>query len=310
MPKRRPTTAIHIAVTDHLIQRPGPVPIPAPAFEEHDGNTLPYVGEVVPYYPKDPDALYSAIAQVKNLSNMTAGMERLRTLLAASQPKEPEPWFIFGEALIESGQPAQAVPMYQQALKAEPANWRYLYGLGQALQAMGKPDRALDSFERAINLAPHETNLLYGLGAAYESLGRIQDAVRTFREVVRRNPEDAPAFNNLSIDLNRTGDVKGAEEALHEAIRLQPERAVFHMNLAGLLMREGKEGDARYELEEAIRYGPSSLAEADLTLGSLLLAAGRAEEAKAHLKQAMESQDPRIRAAAARLLAPPTPARP
>jgi Flp pilus assembly protein TadD len=162
----------------------------------------------------------------------------------------------------------------------------------------------MDALQRAITLAPGETNLLYGLGAAYESMGRIQDAVRTFREVARRNPEDASAFNNLSIDLGRTGDAKGAEEALREAIRLQPERAVFHMNLAGLLMRQGgsREYEAKRELEDAILYGPSTPAEADLTLGSLLLAAGRTEEGTAHLKRAMESQDPRIRVAAARLL--------
>jgi len=94
---------------------------------------------------------------------------------------------------------------------------------------------------------------------------------------------------------------------LREAIRLQPERSVFHMNLAGLLMRggSGREPEARRELEAAIFYGPSTPAGADLTLGSLLLAAGRTGDATVYLKRAMESQDPRIRAAASRLLAGP-----
>ncbi len=309
MPKRRPTTAIHIVVTDHLIQRPGAKPIPPPSFEEHDGNTLPYSGEVASYYPKEPDPLYSAVAQVKNLANVTAGLERLQRLLAGSRVKEAEPWFITGEALLQTGDAAKAVSMFRQALQIEPDNWRYLYGLGQA---SAKPEQGLAAFQRAVALAPAETNLLYGLGTAYESLGRMRDAVRIFREVAQRNPDDASAFNNLSIDLSRTGDAKGAEEALREAIRLQPERAVFHMNLASLLLREGKtrEPEAERELKDAIFYGPSSLAEADLTLGSLLIAAGRVEEGRAHLKNAMESRDPRIRAAAARLLgyqAPTTP---
>ena len=74
------------------------------------------------------------------------------------------------------------------------------------------------------------------------------------------------------------------------------------MNLAGLLARKGQTRQAEYELRQALFYGPSTQGEADLTLGSLLLAAGQTEEAITHLKRAMESKDPRIRAAAARLL--------
>jgi predicted CXXCH cytochrome family protein len=306
MPKRRPGTAIHISVTDHLIRRPGPIPLSSPALEEHDGNTLPYSGEVAPYYPKDPGPVYLAAAQVKNLANVTAGLAMLENLLSgpAAAPAEAEAYFLYADALLETGQPAKAIPIFRQALRSEPGNWRYLYSLGQAWQAAGKPDLALEAFGRAIALAPYETNFLYGRGAAYESLGRIRDAAETFREIARRNPEDASAFNNLSIDLNRAGDAKGAEQAVREAIRLQPERAVFHMNLAGLLMRAGKtrEAEAKHEMEQAILYGPSTPAEADLMLGSLLLAAGRTEEGTAHLKSAMESRDPRIRAAASRLL--------
>ena len=304
MPKRRPTTAIHIAVTDHLIQRPGASPKTQPAVEEHDGNTLPYVGEVAPYYPVTAEPVYSAVAQVRNLANAAAGLAALEKLLSGGLVKDAEPYVVYGEALVETGQAAKAIPVYRQALKREPSNWRFLYGLGQAEQAAGKPGDALSAFRRAIGLAPDETNYLYGMGTALESLGRVREAIQTFREVTRRNPEDAAALNNLSVDLSRTGDVKGAEEALREAIRLQPERAVFHLNLAGLLMREGQAGEAeaKRELEQAILYGPSTLAEADLTLGSLLLAAGRIEEGTAHLKRARESPDPRIRAAAARLL--------
>jgi len=305
MPKRRPTTAIHITVTDHLIQRPAATPISPPAVEEHDGNTAPYAGEVALYYPKEVDPVYSAVAQVKDLTNIQSGLARLEKLLAGPRLKDAEPYFVLGEALLRTGQTAKAVPMYQEAMKIEPANWRFLNGMGQAWQAAGKPDRAVDAFERAIALAPAETNLLYGLGEAYESQGRIREAVRTFRDASQRDPEDASALNNLGIDLNRAGDARGAEEALREAIRLQPETMMFHVNLAGLLMREGKPREAQHELEDAIRYGPSTLAEADLTLGALLVAAGQPEEGKAHLKRAIESPDPRIRAAAMRLLAKP-----
>jgi Flp pilus assembly protein TadD len=303
MPQRQPTTAIHITITDHLIQRPAVTPAAPVLAEENDSNTVPYTGKVEPYYPNRPDPIYLALAQVKDLANMTDGLALLEKLLAGPRLKYAEPYFLYGEALLQTGQSVEAANMYRRAVLLEPSNWRFEYALGQALQAAGKLDRALDAFERAIRLAPDETKPMYGLGAAYEALGRLQEATRVYREIGVRNPEDASAFNNLSLDLGKAGDTSGANRALREAIRLEPERSAFHINLAGLLMKEGKTNEARDELQWAVLYGPSTPAGADLMLGSLLLAEGHVDQARVLLNQAMQSRDPRIRTAAARALA-------
>jgi hypothetical protein len=51
MPKRRPSDAIHVMVTDHFIRKRPEADPPGPLVERHDGNTPPYRGEVVLYYP-------------------------------------------------------------------------------------------------------------------------------------------------------------------------------------------------------------------------------------------------------------------
>jgi predicted CXXCH cytochrome family protein len=258
MPQRRGADVIHATVTDHMIQRPAKSPAPVPTVEENDSNTLPYAGEVVPYYPKTVEPLYAAIAQVNGLANLPAGLARLEKLLPGSLSGNAAPYFEMGEALARTAQADRSIPFYQQAVKMEPDNWRYLYALGQALQAIGKPNEAVAALERASAMAPYETGLRTGLGVAYAMAGRPSDAVLTLRDVVSRNPEDAAAQNNLGQALVQTNDFNGAMTAFREAVRLRPEDGGLRTNLAESLMRLTRFRDAAFQLQEVIRSGPST----------------------------------------------------
>jgi hypothetical protein len=191
MPKRQASDAIHIAVTDHRIAR-----IPAPQstlIEQNEANTPPYKGPVVAYYPTPADPLYLAAANGRLL-------------------KSP-----FPEAYYRAG-------FFDEALKLDPTNWRYIYGAGSA-----RMDKAM--LERAAALAPWETNILEALGAAWVATNQIANAVRVFRQATERDPEDAAAFSNLGNALFQSGDKAGAEKAFREAIRLLPEVPQLRDNL-------------------------------------------------------------------------------
>jgi tetratricopeptide (TPR) repeat protein len=191
MPKRQASDAIHIAVTDHKIAR-----VPAPQItliEQNEANRPPYTGPVVAYYPKPADPLYLAAANKKVVKSA------------------------FPEAYFRAG-------FFDEALKLDPLNWRYVYGVGQA-----RMETAM--LERAAALAPWETNILEALGAAYVVNKRIPDAMRVFREATERDPEDAAAFSNLGNALLQAGDKTGAEKAFREAIRLLPEIPQLRDNL-------------------------------------------------------------------------------
>ena len=191
MPKRQASDAIHIAVTDHRIAR-----IPAPQqtlVEQNEANTPPYKGPVVAYYPKPADPLYLAAANHRLLKSPYA-----------------EAWFRAG--------------FFDEALKLDPGNWRYIFGAGS-----DRGDTAM--LEKAAALAPWETNILEALGAAYVAHDRLADAIRVFRQATERDPEDAAAFSNLGNALLQSGDKIGAEKAFREAIRLLPEVPQLRDNL-------------------------------------------------------------------------------
>ena len=289
MPLRQGVDAIHVTITDHRIQRPGQSPTEPVTVEEHDGNTLPYAGEVVPYYPKVVEPIYAAIAQVNGLANLPAGIARLEKLLAASRPREAAPYYELATAFFQTAQGARSIPLYEEAVRLAPDNWRYLYDLAQAQKAIGNLDRAVPMLERAVALAPAETSLLHGLGVVYALAGRSQDALRTLREVVSRNPEDASAQSNLGQALVQAKMQQDGEAAIREAVRLRPESADLRSNLAEVLLRSSRVRDAAFQLEQAIRSGPSSDQARSAWFGGLA-ATGSVTEARARFDEVERKQ--------------------
>jgi hypothetical protein len=118
MLKRQAADVPLVAVTDHLIQRPGPAPKAVPATN--------YRGEVVPYYPAQPgkdDSLTVAAAQVVDGSNLTAGIPRLAEEIAKASPTGAaggKAYRVLGDAYGRNGQTENAAQAYKQAEKLNP----------------------------------------------------------------------------------------------------------------------------------------------------------------------------------------------
>jgi Flp pilus assembly protein TadD len=269
-------------VTDHWIQRPPNTPPAVPTVERTDGNTLPYAGAVVLYYPQSADPVYAAIAQVAGFANLPAGLPNLTKLLADTHPTGT-PYFELAESLAGAGQLQKAALFYQQAVDIEPRNWRYLLGLAQT-----RKDNVA-TLERAVALAPYETSLRNGLGVAYALAGRTDDALRTLREAVFRNPEDSTTHHNLGRTLMQTGDLRSAVAEFREAVRVRPEMIELRMNFADALMQSGQFREAKSQIEEAIRVGPSTV-EARNTWSASMAAAGNVEEARAQYGLSLRRQ--------------------
>ena len=288
MPKRRPSDAAQVSVTDHFIRkRPGSDPA-GPPVERNDGNTPPYRGIVLPYYPTDlartaENELYVAVAQVTHQANLTAGIPLLENAIARSAPKSADFYLELAEAYRHDGRPAKAIEFYKQAIAHAPADWRPLYGLGNSLattggRLSGDLARAVSALERAIALAPRETAPLQALSKALEKQGKPSAAIATLRRAAEIEPESAEVRNDLGTALFRSGDLAAAEKSVREAVRLRPELAAIQVNLAELLVRRNSFPEARRRYELALRLNPQ-LAGAHNSLGALLLRMGDTEGA-------------------------------
>jgi superkiller protein 3 len=181
MPKRQASDAIHIAITDHRIaRRPAPQ---LPLIEQHDGNTPPYTGQVIAYYPNPGGKL--------------------------TQAELPEANF--------------RARRFDDALKLAPDNWRYLYGSGRAKQDIGLLERAwalapwetnilpalaaayfehnriadaVRAFREATERDPEDAAAFGNLGNALLRSGDSAGAEKAFREAIRLEP-NLPQLRNI-----------------------------------------------------------------------------------------------------------------
>jgi tetratricopeptide (TPR) repeat protein len=262
MPARRPMDVVHIVKHDHYIQRVKPAgDLTAAAQEWRETPENSYHGEVVPYYPNPlpdtaEDRMYAAVAQIRDRSNVTEGLARLKQVLEASRVARPEPYFELGEAWRYEGKPPNAIAMYNEALKRDPNLTAALLGVGASFRQMQQAEAAAGAFARATKAAPDSANAWNELGQTEIDAGRKESAKTALERAIAADPEMPQPHNGLGILLAQAGDSAGAGKEFREAMRLQPNLGDAHGNLANLLLARGDVRGAAYEYDIAVRLQP------------------------------------------------------
>lgn len=249
MPKRRSSDVIHVAVTDHLIQRNKPA---GNLLAERAESQEVYRGEVVPFYPAVVDELYRAVAQVKQKSNLKAGIAQLTAAITKHKPARAEWYLELAEALENDGQLAKALPWYREVVRRDPSSAPGWQKLGTALRRSSRNAESLAPLQRSTMLAPSRALAWHELGLAYSALGRKAEAIAAFEKAIARDPDMPEAHNNLGIVRVAEG-----ETSLREAIRIKPDYADAHGNLANLLAATNRTAEAQSEFETALRLRPN-----------------------------------------------------
>jgi predicted CXXCH cytochrome family protein len=263
MPKRRSVDVVHVAMTDHLIQRRKPArDLLAPLGERAETDETAYKGKVVLYYPAElPDAsqreLYVAVAQVRQGANLSEGIPLLEAAIARDRPSDPEFYFELAEAYRKSGQQDKAIALFEQAVSHKADFWPAVKGLGATLARSGRLQQAADTLQKAGAAAPEDASILNDLALAYIGLHRTREAADLLQKAVRLDPDYPDAYNNLGGALSALGDRPGAEAAYREAIRVQPDLAESHKNLAGMLTGAGNFAEAEYHYRKAVESNPT-----------------------------------------------------
>lgn len=283
MPKRRTEDVIHVVATDHYIQRKKPEGDLLAELQERRDE---YRGPVVLYYPAKlplgPESeLYLAVAQVKDASNLKAGIRQLKDAIARYAPKHGEWYLELGEALDRERNYEQALIYYREAAKRSPVSGYVLQKLGTALRRTGRNEEAAQTLRKASELAPQRALTWHELGLVYRAQGKTHDAINALRKALEIDPQLYQAWNNLGI-------LRLSETDFREAIRVRPDYADAHANLAQLLASQGKTKDAQAEFETAIWLRPSDAA-TRYNYGMMLGRLGNYDGAKRELERSLEA---------------------
>lgn len=197
---------------------------------------------------------------------LPSGVERSFDLLLEESPREagaaPGPWdweetvgelyrhiarrpdataahVRLGELLHLAGRSAEALSVYERALRAEPGEpmRRHLCGLAELCR--GRYARAASAFQQAALLEPHAPAHRHRLGLTRLRAGAYAEALEAFDELLRRNPDDVVALTFSRDPLTSAGRTREAVRRLRRAVRLDPQNGPALRWLVGHRLTQG-----------------------------------------------------------------------
>lgn len=266
MPKRRTEDIVHMVMTDHRIMRRPPAgDLLAEIPEHHETDKTAYHGQVAPYYP-DPlphtpeNNYYLALAQVRDRSDLGAGIPQLERAIHAWRPSRPEPYFELAEALRADHRTAAAIAQYREALGRDGKYVPALLSLSLVLRDAGDLKQAIAIARAATAADPKDARTWNQTGQMLIDAGDANGAADALRKALALDPDLPEAHNGLGVVFARAGGAARAEPEFREAVRTLPNYGEAHGNLATLLVWKQDFEDAAREFERAVRFEPGDAA--------------------------------------------------
>jgi tetratricopeptide (TPR) repeat protein len=223
--------------------------------------------------------------------------EAAMRLLARAEPDHRQPALLLyrvGQAYARRGDAPRAILLLERARKAEPGRVEVDLALGQALLDAGRPAEALPLLRSAVRAGHQRDVAAFDLARALAATGARQDAVAALSSIPSNRGDAASlvAVGRLALDL---GDAGVATRFLSAAAAVAPDNAEAHESLGLALGVVGRSREAVAALETALRLDPLS-PKIRLNLAVLCAQLGRVDEARRHAEEALRLQPDYARA--------------
>ena len=300
MPKRATDDVIHAVMTDHLIARRPPdekTGVKAPTAERAEFDANQYRGPVVPYYPAPlpntpENALLAAVAQVSQKSDLARGLPRLAAEIQRQKPARHEPYVELGQAWLASGNKANAIAAFEEALRRQPDSVFATLSLADALTASTQTGRAIALLGAFVKASPNEPLVWYQLGLARAKSGRRAEAIEALKTSLSLDPDVAEVHLLLGTLLLAPATAREAEAEFLKALEIHPDLPSALASYGELLGIKGQLPQALHYLGRATKLTPKAVP-ARVNYATALTALGQFDEAQKQIAEAIRL-DPRL----------------
>lgn len=166
---------------------------------------------------------------------------------------------------------------------------RLLQAEAEMLSDANRLGDALALYDNALKADPANADLLYGRSLVHERQKRIDLAEQDLREILKSNADDSRALNALGYMLvvHKPSRLKEARKLIERANELQPGDAAIMDSLGWVQFKQGDRAAAREQLQQAYNKFPD--AEIAAHLGEVLWSLGDKVGARKVWQQALEN---------------------
>ena len=177
--------------------------------------------------------------------------------------------------------------VYNEALKARPADWRLWQRQALLLSSMGRLAEALDSMRHAVEKTPWSRVLHYQYAAMLNQSGRYDDAVNAASRAIVLKPDFPEATHQLARARAGQGRIEQAAKLFAESLSMDPRMGDAWLDWGRMLERGKKTNEVVMVYRDALRSLPSS-ARIHYRLGMSEKATGLSDDALKSFNRAVQ----------------------
>ncbi|MFO1413372.1 MAG: tetratricopeptide repeat protein [Burkholderiales bacterium] len=210
-----------------------------------------------------------------------------------------------GIAFAQAGRLADALAWLERAVATDPAHAMAHANRGLVLQALGRHADALAAFDRALALQPDYPEAWNNRGRSLGALARHREALASFERALALRPDFPEAAANRAVAqqvLARESAAAPSGDAMEALARIGPQHPSYadaRNDRGSLLLDAGRAEEALADYDRALAARPA-FAVAHANRAKALTALGRDDEALAALDRALAGDAPFAEALAQR----------
>ena len=176
-----------------------------------------YAEQAIKKNPKEPAARVVAAMVASRERDLDRATSEAQIALSLN-PNYALAYNVLGGIRSYSGQPLEAIPMLERAMRLDPAHSeQYLHFLGMAYLLAGKYETAVTLFRERIVLVPRTDFSRAPLASALGHLGEVDEARRIWRELMEINPKYSFSEHFGRLPFQRQEDVQRIVDGLAKA---------------------------------------------------------------------------------------------
>jgi tetratricopeptide (TPR) repeat protein len=175
--------------------------------------------------------------------------------LTGDFPRSAEVYYQYGLFLGQLARYREAITVYNQAIKHNKKDARYLLSRGGAYASLSKLPQAKEDFERSCQLFSENPLGFNNLGYCYFLDKAYQKAIPLFQRAIQLDGDYYQAYQNLGAALALSGDEAGAEKIFRQSIEVDPSKPEGYHNLGYILQQLGKMEEAIAILQKGAELG-------------------------------------------------------
>ena len=225
------------------------------AYQQRSNNAKPLILRVLAQLPNDPTS-HSMLAFLDYAAKDCAGaiphFEKGGEVLA----KQPIALAAYGACLAQAGRYDQAIPLFQQALNAEPTRESVRFNLALAQWKANQPQDALATLQPAIEGGQGRNEALLLAADISESTNDTQHAVELLRQAILADPKSIDAYLDFASLSYDHASMQVGIDILNTGITQLPTEARLYLVRGILYTQLGKFDQATEDFGTANRLDP------------------------------------------------------